>query len=129
LSINPLYNAGAWAIIKTFALEDISLPETEKRLQSHLGPRYSGADWKVAFDMVLEAEDDTAAAVAAIEKLELELDANKSQHLPLSSNAKTVDVIFYQQTLSERRRKCAEMEVVVSGGGGGDGSKWRWRRP
>jgi hypothetical protein len=33
------------------------------------GPHYSGANWKVAFDIVLEAEDDTAAAVAAIESL------------------------------------------------------------
>jgi hypothetical protein len=36
----------------------------------------------------LEAEDDTAAAVAAIKKLEL--DANKLQHSPLSSSVKTL---------------------------------------
>jgi hypothetical protein len=82
-----LYNAGAWAIIKTFALEDTPLPETEKRLQSYLGPYYSGANWKAAFDADLEAEDDIAAAVAAIKKLES--DTNKSQHSPLSSNVKT----------------------------------------
>jgi hypothetical protein len=45
---------------------------------------YTGADWKATFNVVLEAEDDTATAIAAIKRLELE--AKKSQHSPLLSS-------------------------------------------
>jgi hypothetical protein len=46
-----------------------SLPETEEKLQNCLGNWFIFADWKLAFDAILAAEDDTPAAVAAIDSL------------------------------------------------------------
>ncbi|KAH9013972.1 hypothetical protein EDB85DRAFT_894205 [Lactarius pseudohatsudake] len=47
----------------------MSLPDAKARLQAHLGHQFCFADWKSAFDIVFEAEDDIPAAAAAIEKM------------------------------------------------------------
>ncbi|KAF9232698.1 hypothetical protein BU15DRAFT_10943, partial [Melanogaster broomeanus] len=45
------------------------LPEAEKRVKDALGTRYNEADWQPAFKAVMDAENNTDAATAAIEKL------------------------------------------------------------
>ncbi|KAH9160083.1 hypothetical protein EDB89DRAFT_1915231 [Lactarius sanguifluus] len=47
----------------------MSLPDAKARLQAHLGHDFHFADWKSAFDIIFEAEDDIPAAAAAIEKM------------------------------------------------------------
>ncbi|KAH9010168.1 hypothetical protein EDB83DRAFT_2173810, partial [Lactarius deliciosus] len=59
----------AWAIVKEYARTDMSLPDAEARLQAHLGHHFCSADWKSAFDIIFEAEDDIPAAAAMIEKM------------------------------------------------------------
>jgi hypothetical protein len=69
-TILPPDNANAWDIMMAFAHGTInSLPETEEKLKNCLGNQFIFADWKPAFDAILAAEDDTPAAVAAIDSL------------------------------------------------------------
>ena len=66
-----LADNGAWGILQEFANGTISsLPQTESRLEVHLGDRYRFIDWKPAFDAVFAAEDDVGKAISAIETLE-----------------------------------------------------------
>ena len=46
------------------------MPDTEQELRRHLSNQYVAADWKPAFDAIFEAEDDSIAPFAALEKLE-----------------------------------------------------------
>lgn len=68
----PLCDAGAWAIIQSFAETDTTLSEIENMLRDHLGQHYDFNDWKPAFDAVFQAEGDSGAALAAINKLKVD---------------------------------------------------------
>ncbi|KAF9236313.1 hypothetical protein BU15DRAFT_37249, partial [Melanogaster broomeanus] len=60
----------AWQIILDFAAGEIgSLPDAERQLAAHLGHEFSVPQWKPAFDEIFKAEDDSYAAVMAIEAL------------------------------------------------------------
>jgi hypothetical protein len=79
-----LKDSTAWAIVRDFALSNnVSLPQTEERLQNHLGNHYAYSDWKAAFDAILQAEDNIQAATATIDKLETEA---IHQHNPPSAS-------------------------------------------
>ena len=62
-----------WAIIKSFAqINDAALSVVENKLKDHLGTRYKFDDWKPAFDAVLQAKDDSDAALAAVNNLKID---------------------------------------------------------
>ena len=69
----PLCDTGAWAIIESFAqIDGAALSVVENKLKDHLGVRYEFDDWKPAFDAVLRAEDDSDAALAAVNNLKID---------------------------------------------------------
>ncbi len=49
--------------------EQWSLPEVHAHLQEHLGDKYVANEWNKSLDSVLRAEDDTDAALAALDAL------------------------------------------------------------
>ena len=67
--ILPSTDPRAWKIVKNFA-RGASLSQTENDLRDLLGDSYSFDDWQQTFDVVFAAEDNTAAAVLAVESLE-----------------------------------------------------------
>lgn len=48
-----------------------SMPEVEEKLKNCLGNQYSMTDWKPAFNAIFAAEEDTPAAISAIETLRI----------------------------------------------------------
>ena len=61
-----------WAIIKSFAqIDDAALSVVENKLKDHLDTCYKFDDWKPAFNAVLQAKDDSDAALAAVNNLEI----------------------------------------------------------
>ena len=71
-SDTPLCDAGMWAIIKSFAqIDDAALSVVENKLKDHLDTHYKFDDWKPAFNAVLQAKDDSDAALAAVNNLEI----------------------------------------------------------
>ena len=69
----PLCDMGAWAIIESFAqIDDAALSVVKNKLKDHLGACYEFDDWKPAFDAVLRAKDDSDAALAAVNNLEID---------------------------------------------------------
>jgi hypothetical protein len=67
--------------MRAFAIsDDITMPKTEEHLKAHLGPLYRFEDWKPAFDAVFSTENDTAAAIAIIDKLTLDALGPPSSH-------------------------------------------------
>ena len=67
---HPTCDKNAWDILRSFATGKIStLPAVIDALFTHLGDQYRDNDWKVAFDTILQAEEDDTDALAAIEKL------------------------------------------------------------
>ena len=71
-SDTPPCDTGAWAIIKSFAqINDAALSVVENKLKDHLGACYEFDDWKPAFDAVLWAEDDSDAALTAVNNLKI----------------------------------------------------------
>ena len=71
---SPHADCGAWDIIQTFATSDMTLPDAEEHLKSHLGDRYNQQDWQPALDAVMNAEGDIPCAQKVIHHL-----ASKSQ--------------------------------------------------
>ena len=72
-SDEPLCDAGAWAIIKSFAqIDDAALSVVKNKLKDHLGMHYKFDDWKPAFNSVLWAKDDSDVALAAVNNLEID---------------------------------------------------------
>jgi hypothetical protein len=65
----PRADHGAWDILRSFATSDMSLPEAEEQLKTHLGDQYNDSDWRPALDAVMKAEGDAVQAQAAIHKL------------------------------------------------------------
>ena len=65
----PRADRGAWNILRSFATSDMSLPEAEEHLKTHLGDQYNDSDWRPALDAVMKAEGDVVQAQAAIHKL------------------------------------------------------------
>lgn len=76
-SVLPLRDPAAWKIIEEFAAGegDITLPQTIDKLQAHLGNAYRYEDWKPAYEAVFNAEEDTIAALNAVQAL-----AEQAQH-------------------------------------------------
>jgi hypothetical protein len=58
-----------WDIIREFATTSITLPEAENRLKEALGVGYVDLDWQPALKAVMDAEDDSVAALEAIRQL------------------------------------------------------------
>jgi hypothetical protein len=55
----------AWEIVKSYAEGNgMLLPEVEHRLQTYLGSQYQPNEWQAILGKILEAEDETEAAVA-----------------------------------------------------------------
>ncbi|KAF8140331.1 hypothetical protein EV363DRAFT_1152947 [Boletus edulis] len=60
----------AWKIIRDFAtLPNTTRPDTEVRLQAHLGERYKAEDWEPVLKAITD-EEDTETALATVDKLE-----------------------------------------------------------
>ena len=69
----PLCDVGVWGIIKSFVqTDDAALSVVENELKDHLGMCYKYDDWKPAFDAVLQAEDDSDVALAAVKNLKID---------------------------------------------------------
>ncbi|TFK31239.1 hypothetical protein BDQ12DRAFT_672021 [Crucibulum laeve] len=70
----------AWNILQEFATADeMSLPQAEACLMDCLGTAYEDADWRPSLNAVMEAENDTAKALEAIEELALVVNSTPSQ--------------------------------------------------
>jgi hypothetical protein len=68
-TIAPYSDYGAWEILRRFAGSDMTLPQAEAELSSHLGIRYRHKDWSSALDAVMNAEGDTVKAQIAIQEI------------------------------------------------------------
>ncbi|KAN0132298.1 hypothetical protein V8E53_009898, partial [Lactarius tabidus] len=56
----PYSDYGAWEILRQFASSDMTLPEAEARLSSHLGDCFKDDDWQPALKAVMDSEGDRA---------------------------------------------------------------------
>jgi len=75
LSAQPaaMNDSTAWKIIEGFATTKMKLPKAENALHSHLGDKYADNEWWPALNAVMDAEEDSASALAAIKKLQLNM--------------------------------------------------------
>ena len=62
----PANLAAGWDIIVQFATNSWSIPEAHLSLQECLGDQYVASEWDGPLDAVSGAEDDTDAALAAV---------------------------------------------------------------
>ena len=69
LPLMPASLAAGWGIVVQYATEQWSLPEVHRRLQEHLGDLYVASEWNESLDSVLGAEDNSDAALAALDAL------------------------------------------------------------
>ena len=74
--INVRSDPTAWNIIRDFASTEMTLPDAENLLKTHLGPRYIDHDWRHALKAVMEAEGDIGKAQAMVREL------SSLSHLP-----------------------------------------------
>ena len=65
----PATLAAGWDIVVEWATKQSSLPEVHAHLQNCLGDQYKASDWNEPLDLVLRAEDDIDAALAALDAL------------------------------------------------------------
>jgi hypothetical protein len=77
LHIPPLPSRGtnshtttAWGILEEFATMDMTLPQAENALKDHFGDQYVDGEWRPALDAVMVAENDVAAALKSLQKLQ-----------------------------------------------------------
>ncbi|KAH9008771.1 hypothetical protein EDB85DRAFT_1818665, partial [Lactarius pseudohatsudake] len=68
-TVAPYSDYGAWEILRRFAGSDMTLPQAEAELSSHLGNRYKYEDWSSAFDVVMKAEGDTVEAQKVVQQM------------------------------------------------------------
>lgn len=70
-TLRPLEDPKAWEIIHRFATDhDMSLPAAEDQLKLLLGTRFMHSEWQLALNAVMDAEEDTDSALAAIKRLQ-----------------------------------------------------------
>ncbi len=123
----------AWDILCDFAVDDnISLPETEKRLQAYLGSRYVYTEWKGAFDVVLGAENDQMKALEGVNQLantsitQFPAGAHLSHQIPPQSGPQPPqqmkelenDLMKVVESLKERKRIFGTALTLVESRGG-----------
>ena len=65
----PANLEAGWDIVFQFAMEQWSISEVHTCLQEPLGDQYISNEWNKSLDSVLRAEDDTDAALAALDAL------------------------------------------------------------
>lgn len=70
-TVHPLQDPAAWKIVEEFAAGEgeVTLPQTIEKLQAHLGNAYQYEDWKPTYEAVFNAEEDTVAALTAVQAL------------------------------------------------------------
>ncbi|KAJ6471411.1 hypothetical protein C8R45DRAFT_1104380 [Mycena sanguinolenta] len=56
----------AWNVVLHFATTSCTYPEAEKGVRAVLGEAYIPSEWKCALDAVMDAEEDTVVAEAAV---------------------------------------------------------------
>lgn len=79
----PQKDPKAWALMRTFAVENKTMPEVEQELMRYLGDHYKYHHWKPAFDAIFIAEEDPQNALNSI----ILLEANTiNQPIPNSPN-------------------------------------------
>lgn len=90
-NITALQDAHAWEVVLGFASGTVpNLPTAEAQLEALLGERYKAVEWKEAYDAVFKAEDDTAAAVTAVETLQKAALAQKGERTASIEGAATL---------------------------------------
>ena len=65
----PANLEAGWDIVSQFAMEQWSISEVHTCLQEQLGDQYISNEWNKSLDSVLRTEDDTDAALAALDAL------------------------------------------------------------
>ncbi|KAG8755972.1 hypothetical protein FRC14_003499 [Serendipita sp. 396] len=98
--------AAGWAIVVQFAMAEWSFPEVHARLQQHLGDQYVAAEWNEPLDAVLNAENDTDAALEALETL-------RNKWAP-SRSSEPHDVSIVQDNQSELEEKLEALVMELS---------------
>jgi hypothetical protein len=92
------HTTAAWDTLEKFATTDMSLPQAERMLKDHLGDRYVDEKWRPAFDAVMAAENNAAAALEAIQELKHSSNPNTSAAL-LSLHASTTQCADLEENL------------------------------
>ncbi|KAG1734424.1 uncharacterized protein EDB91DRAFT_1084081 [Suillus paluster] len=59
----PLQDEAAWNIMEEYLTTNMTFPQMEAKLTSHLGVRYIEADWAEARNALFSADEDTASAL------------------------------------------------------------------
>ena len=77
----PANLAAGWDIVVQYATEPWSLPEVHSLLQERLGDQYIAREWDEPLESILGAEDDTDAALAALDTLRNKWAPNSSSNL------------------------------------------------
>ncbi|KAH9079139.1 hypothetical protein EDB83DRAFT_2310870 [Lactarius deliciosus] len=70
----PWSDYGAWEILRWFTVSDMTLPQAEAELSSHLRNHYKYEDWSLAFDAVMKAKGDTVEAQKAVQQMSVVCD-------------------------------------------------------
>jgi len=81
-SIPPHTDPNAWKVIDAFATSGMSLPDAKDKLKSVLGSHFVDSDWCPALKIVMEAEDDTVATLAAVSKLKSQAQQTRTSPSP-----------------------------------------------
>lgn len=63
-SLDPLQDEASWDILEAYLTSEMSFPQLEAKLLSHLGSRYHEADWAEAKRTLFSANEDNVQALA-----------------------------------------------------------------
>jgi hypothetical protein len=98
-----------------------SPPQVKEQMATHLGKQCNNyAHWKVMYDTIMAAEDDTAATVSAIEKLEHEA-MQKETHNEIPWNTNATSTASNQPPIPELCKAEAKIMVSVA-----ELKAWKW---
>lgn len=113
-----IHNPVAWDLLRRFATDDaMGLPTAEELMKKALGDQYKDSEWKEAYDAVLAAENDAAAALDAIEKLAAKASKNLVIRIPARAQPSQTEAIETDlkkviDDLKERRRIHGEVPTI-----------------
>ncbi|KAG1892882.1 uncharacterized protein F5891DRAFT_986331 [Suillus fuscotomentosus] len=77
--LSPLSDEGSWCILEQFLTTEMTYPQMEEALLSHLGPQYSADDWKDARDALFSGDGNDSIALANLLAL-------KARYMPQASD-------------------------------------------
>ncbi|KAG1719027.1 hypothetical protein EDD22DRAFT_855130 [Suillus occidentalis] len=88
-SSDPLQDEASWDILEEYLTSEMSFPQLEAKLLSHLGSRYHEADWAEAKRTLFSANEDNVQALA-------NLRAVKARHILPAKVASPLRGTFHQ---------------------------------